>query len=196
MFLRWSPSGGMTVAALGALWYALAAGCGGGTDHRVVRIDSLATDRERLMLVRFLPPGTAEREVRLMLPALGAVDSATGIASQPFTVLGQPATLEARLRDGTLSSVGFTLRCSDSALAGFLYRELQRSYTMEMGNYHETFSDGRHPARSTWSSPAFGLVLTLGHEANGFRLSWRFEGLPPDREAGPPAAGAGTQDPT
>jgi hypothetical protein len=192
MLLRRLTYAGMPAVAL---WCALAAGCGGGTDHRVVRVDSLATDAERLMLVRFLPPGTEERDVRLMLPALGAVDSVTGIASQPFTVLGQPATLEARLSDGTLSTVGFALRCTDSARAAFLYRELQRSYTMELGNYHEMFSDSDRPARSYWSSPAFGLVLTLGHGADGFRLSWHFEGLPPDREAGPPAAGAGTQDP-
>jgi hypothetical protein len=192
MLLRCLTYAGLQTAVL---WCALAVGCGGGREHRVVRIDSLATDGERLMLVRFLPPGTGERDVRLMLPALGAVDSATGVASQPFTILGQPAMLEARFRGDTLSTCGFALRCTDSALAAFLYRALQRSYTMDLGNYHETFGDGERPARSYWSSPAFGLVLTLGHGPDGFRLSWHFEDLPPDREAGPPATGAGPRNP-
>jgi len=160
-----------------------------------VRIDSLATDRERLMLADYLPPGSAEEDVRLVLPALGAADSLSGVACQPCRILGRPAMLETTFREGTLRSCGYSLCCTDSVLAAALYRELQRTYTMALGNYHETFADGEHPARSFWSSADCGLVVTLGAAPEGFRLSWRFEQLPPVDHADPPATESGTRDP-
>jgi len=184
---------GVGAAYMIALVLVAAGGCTGGGSRQPVLVDSLATDRERLMLVRYLPPGIEEREVRRSLPALGSVDTATGVATQPFILLGQPATLETRIRSGFLERCGYRISCTDSVMAAFLYRELQRSYTAELGNYHEEFGDAVHPARSFWSSGAYGLVLTLAAGDHRYNLTWYFESLPPQKEQPAPAAGNSMQ---
>ena len=171
----------------GIVWFGMCGGCVRGCGGRTVRLDSLVTDGERLMLVKHLPPGIDEQEVRERLPSLGPVDPRTGTASQGFTVLGLPVRLEVAFREGVLQGCGYRLTASDSVAASILYRQLQVFYTAELGNYHEEFADADRPATSFWSSREYGLLLTLSRESAGFLLVWRFAGLPPPPlDTGPP----------
>lgn len=171
--LRLIPAGICLLLAL--------AGCSGRSGGGSLPIDSLATDRERLMLVNHLPPGMDEKEVRERLPALGPTDSLDGAATQPFTLLGQPVSLEVSFREGRLTGCGYRFVAADSAIGSMMYRELQRVYTEELGNYHEQFLVDDRPASSLWSSAAYRLLLTLLRKGTGFEIVWRFE----QREAPP-----------
>lgn len=155
------------------VWWMVEGGCG-GPGGRMVPFDSLAADRDRLMLVRCLPPGTPEEEARRFLRQLGPVDAGSGIARQPATLLGKPVTVEVTFRNGRVTACGFVAAAADSADAFALYDTLQRSYTRELGNFHEDFFDGVQPARSFWSAERFGLWMSCRPADGGFRLEWFF----------------------
>lgn len=164
---------------------ALAAGSCGGPTERPVRIDSLATDAERLMLVDHLPAGLPEEEARKRLPSFGPVTD--GRASASLEVLGLPATVVVEFREGAVTACGYRLAAADSAVASTVYKELQRFYTTRLGNYHEEFAGEGRPARSFWSSADYGLLVTLGRHHTEFTLVWTFRPLPGPGEEPQPA---------
>jgi len=178
--LEWlrAVAGEILVAAMVVVLGA-SGGCTRGSEGQSLRIDSLATDAEKLMLMEQLPPGTEEQEVLERLPLLAPVDPRSGTASQPIVVLGLPAVLEVTFREGMLQVCGYRLGVPDSVAAAILYRQLQSFYTAKLGNYHEEFANAGRPASSFWSSPAYGLRLTLTRERAGFLLAWQFTGLAP-----------------
>jgi len=158
-------------------------GCGRREPDVRTRLDTLRTDKERLMIVRFLPPGLSYEEALRRLPTLGAALPSQGgketEATAPFAVLGHAATLTLGFGTDGLSRWTYRMADTDSASAASAYRRLQGIYTMEFGNYHEKWDQGTDGAVSSsfWSSSTLGATVVIRSRGGTYTLEWRFEPL-------------------
>lgn len=187
------------LAATSALILVVLFGCkrGDGTDG--LRLDTLSSDRDKLLLIQKLPLGLTYHEAKQRLPSLGLLKPEGGMepgdtgleeAWGEMMVLNRKASLECNFNAGRLYSYYFSVESLDDAGARSLYRELQRFYTMQYGNYHEEHEndEGRLMSSSLWSSDSFGIVATLSGSDGEFEVSWGFQPLPPVPEDEPPLA--------
>jgi len=196
------------LAATSALILVILFGCkkGEGTDG--LRLDTLSSDRDKLLLIQKLPLGLTYDEVKQRLPSMGALKPEGGMepgnsgleeAWDEMIVLNRKASLECNFNTGRLYSYCFSVEKLQDPDARAFYRELQRFYTMQFGNYHEEHQneEGRLLSSSLWSSDSFGIVATLSGSDEEFRVSWGFQPLPSVHEDEPPLAlmsAAGRED--
>ncbi len=179
----------LTAGLIGAL-----PGCKGKQDSTQTRGEGGGSDRERLLLIYYVPLGLSYEDVRQRLPALGelnAEEEGLRTAVMPWTVFDQEILLEMTFDHDTLVRCSYRLVSRDSTSGFVLYKRLQGFYTMEFGNYHEERdeSGGSYFTQSSWSSTSGALVMTFRRERDGFLLVGRFEELP-EHEVTPPEANA------
>lgn len=152
-------------------------------------LDTGASDRDKLLMIRHLPLGLPFEEVRVrfsVITPLGPEGGMSGSsehrleeARTTLKVLNHETTLELNFENNRLYGFVFSVAGLDSLRADLLRSELQRFYTMEFGNYHQEFqSEGSYRSEtSIWTTPDTEVGLTLSVSSGEFLVTWGFQPL-------------------
>ncbi len=171
--------------------FILIPGCGkhGGTP--VVRVDTLSTEQDQLLMINFLPLDLSYGGVKERFPSLGEVKAGavpggtlTGTATGKMkTPGGYESIAELEFEHNALTRYSFIV-IAESVVTAMMYQRLQSFYTMRYGNYHQELREegAQRWGRSYWTSDIFAVVVTLQDSAGTHSLRWGFEKL---RESNP-----------
>lgn len=152
---------------------------------------SLATDEEKLLLIRSLPLGISYEDASKRIPDLGELEiegyseylHQQGLAKAftEMSVFDRQARLELNFENNILYSYYFRLAGLDRDTAGDLYRRLQSFYSERYGKpREEQQAEGAIQNHSSfWSNDTFSVVMTASAQPDQSILSWGFQSLRP-----------------
>lgn len=166
--------------------FMLIPGCGKRSGTPAVRVDTLSTEQDQLLMINYLPLDLSYREVKERFPSLGEVQAATvpggtltGTATGKIkTPGGYESIAELDFERNALTRYSF-LVIAESVVTTTMYQRLQSFYTMRYGNYHQELREegAQRWGRSYWTSDIFAVVVTLQDSAGVHSLRWGFEKL-------------------
>ena len=152
---------------------------------------SLATDEEKLLLIRSLPLGISYEDASKRVPDLGELEiegyseylHQQGLAKAftEMSVFDRQARLELNFENNILYSYYFRLSALDRATASDLYRRLQSFYSERYGRPREEQQvEGAVENHSSfWTNDTFSVVMTASAQPDQNILSWGFQSSPP-----------------
>lgn len=152
---------------------------------------SLATDEDKLLLIRSLPLGISYEDASKRIPDLGELEiegyseylHQQGLAKAfaDMTVLDRQARLELNFENNILYSYYFRLAALDRAASADLYGRLQSFYSERYGKAREEqqAEGGVQSHSSFWSTDTFSVVMTASEQPDQHILSWGFQSSRP-----------------
>ncbi|MGA9116927.1 MAG: hypothetical protein WB626_09140 [Bacteroidota bacterium] len=167
----------------------LDAGCGGGSPQPG-RLDTLARDADKFLLIRLLPLGTDSGGVRRAFPLMrtrgAGPDGATGSAR--LDAGGNPGQVVFRFQAGVLSEYEVVLPGLDSVGAEILDRSLVLTFVTAFGNYHQEIAHTEAGSTLTrfWTGAGAGIWSVKEVASGRWTVRWHYR-PPAEGDSGGPA---------